>query len=226
MRVYHGDVYCLGNVIKLKKKGFNFYVQNTESNTKNHNAYIKCGYNRELPIGDKARIILYDDRGKQKIVKIPFSKDVTDRLVFNLPEYFKKMNLPHKVYKYPRKDCYGNSWNTASFIATYCKNGTLIWNSYTCGDYEEYSLLAEYRKRKLFIEGKPVKKISIDRALRDMNTKYIKKWFEDSFQESKQFSYKEFGIIFDSLEIEKRNYFFKIEFFDGTCISSSKINWN
>lgn len=224
MRFYYGPVYNVGSAVKLTAKGFYYYIQNIKNDKKQCPAYVKCGLDRELRVGNEARLILYNQE-KQKIIKIPFEKDETGRLIFDLSAYFDQQKLPHKIYKYPSPDCHGNRWNWESFLADFCKNGTIMWNSISCVDYTEYSFSAEYPKKLLFIDGNPVQKISIDRALWDMDTKEIREWFEASYQEEKRFSFKEFGHILDSLGINKENHFLEIQFLGGMQVSGSKIDW-
>ena len=224
MRFYYGPVYDVGSAVKLTDKGVYYYIQDIKNDKKQCPTYVKCGLDRELRVGNEARLILYNE-GKQKIIKIPFEKDESGRFIFDLPAYFDQIKLHYKIYKRPATDCHGNRWNWESFVADFCKDGTIMWNSFSCIDYVEYLFSAEYKKRLLFVDGKPVQKISIDRAVRDMNTKAVREWFEESYGEEKRFSYKEFGDIFDSLGINKENHFLEIRFFDGTRVSGSKIDW-
>lgn len=152
-RIYYGGIYPVKGAVFLTDMEFDYQILDVYSQTKKlRNAYIQCGYDRELKVQENAKIILYRHGKKCKIISIPF-KNENGRLVFDLLNYFKENKMRFKLYKRDTVgDCGGTRWNSTSYRSGFSSKAEIGWDSSTFVDYSEYCFWIDFHEKILYID--------------------------------------------------------------------------
>lgn len=222
VRFYEGLIFGVQMAVCPTKAGVSYCILHMHKK-RGREAYIKCGFEREIRVNEHARFILKNGK-KLKILKLPFVKE-DGRLVCDLPMFLKQRGIRYKIYKRPGQDCMKNSWNDAAYNECICKNGEICWGSeYWSSDWgREYWLNITYNACFPIINEKKISGIAFWSLGKESESKETIEWFRKSMEEKMTMSWKEFGMVLDELGLPKKGGY--ITFCDGSWMQGSDVDW-
>lgn len=220
MRFYEGVVYDVRLAVWPTATGVDYHILDRKSKKK---AFLKCGLDREIRVGDQAVLVLYKGK-KQKVIKLPFVKE-NERLVCDLPAFLEQNGVRYKIYKKPGTNCGGKYWDSISYREIACKNGELQWGSDWCVDWRNYWIGIRYNNSFPIIGGKKVAGLRFLMESYHAESEETLEWFKKSMEEQVVLTWHELGQVLDKLGLSKDTSFFDIQFCDDSIIEGNKINW-
>lgn len=219
MRIYRGNIYDVSSAVYPLDSKVSYTIMDVKNIPKNEDAFVLCGYNRELKVSNSARLIR-----NQKVIKIPFERS-EGRLLFDLPKYFEEKQIRYKLLKRGNLACH-ETWDRIAYASSICKNGEIAWWSSPFGDYNEYGMNIDFFHNILRIDNKVVSNITVNRETNYLISNHMLEQFEALLQEKRDLSWKQFGRILENLNIHRDNPYLDIRFSDKTHISGNKVNWD
>lgn len=218
MRAYEGKVINFDTAVEPLTDRFYCYVLNVYSEKR---AFVNFGKGRLYDVGAGSRLFLNFKNEKQvwqeKQIKLPFVKK-NGRAEFDLPAYLDSIGIPYRINDH--YDFY--SGDNTGYDMFYCKNAMAEHGSFQRPDYSIFWMNVIFLKVFLKINGKGVRRISIQSSCpTDKLLEYVKAHLE----QPADISYTQLCELLKRFMIRPESHDTEIFFRDRTTVKGNMIDW-